>query len=142
MFNQPIDFRHEEEPPWFLRAQALPYPDLKRVWTRVQLTQFVEHPDLEMVILAPDGRVEAAMTMVDVQHTYISLTMHLRRPQPGETYRLQARLTRADLLLDQREIPFPLVFVERDEAVAAAEAQEWTERGAPITALPPETADE
>ncbi|MEZ4768600.1 MAG: hypothetical protein R2844_09255 [Caldilineales bacterium] len=34
----PVQFVVEEEPPRFLRAQALPYPELTRVWMRVQLT--------------------------------------------------------------------------------------------------------
>ncbi len=138
MLNQPIEFVHEDEPPRFLRAQALPYPDLQRVWTRVQLTPFAGHPELEMAILDPDEQPEAVMTMVDVQFTYISLTLHLRRPRPGQRYTLLLRLTREHTLLDQRAIPFDLVFVERDEAMAEAEALEWTGRGVEITPLPPE----
>jgi hypothetical protein len=138
MLNQPIDFLHEDESPRFVRAQALPYPDLQRVWTRVQLTPFAGHPELEMAIIGPDGQVEATMAMVDVQFTYISLTMHLKRPQPGEGYQLALRLTRDNTLLDQRAVPFDLVFVARDEAMAEAETLEWTERGAVIEPLPPE----
>ncbi|MCS6844309.1 MAG: hypothetical protein NZ528_08310 [Caldilineales bacterium] len=133
-----VDLRYEEEPPRFLRAQALPYPDLQRVWTRVQLTEFVGHPELEMAILGPDGREEAYMVMVDVQHTYISLTMHLKRSQPGQPYRFLLRLTRDNTLLDQREVPFDLVFVDRDQAKADAEQMVWTERGVPITPLLPD----
>jgi len=140
MLNQPIDFVHEDEPPRFLRAQALPYPDLQRVWTRLELTPFAGHPELEMVILDPDGQPEAAMAMVDVQFTYVSLTMHLKRPRSGEAYHLMLRLTRDNTLLDQRAVSFNLVFVERDEAMAEAEALEWTERGAAIEPLPPEEA--
>ena len=40
MMTTPIDFFEESEPPRFIRGQALPYPDLQRVWTRVQLTDF------------------------------------------------------------------------------------------------------
>ncbi|MEI2692841.1 MAG: hypothetical protein V9H69_25225 [Anaerolineae bacterium] len=140
MFNQPIDFVHEDEPPRFLRAQALPYPDLQRVWTRVQLTPFAGHPELEMVILDPEAQVVAEMVMVDVQFTYISLTMHLKRPRPAEAYHLLLRLTRDHTLLDQRSVPFDLVFVERDEAMADAETLVWTERGAAMEPLPPEEA--
>ena len=138
MLNQPIEFLHEEEPPRFLRAQALPYPDLARVWTRVQLTPFAGHPELEMAILDPDGQPAATMSMVDVQFTYISLTMHLKRPRPGDHYYLLLRLTRDNTLLDRRAVPFDLVFVERDEAMAEAEALEWVERGAAIEPLPPD----
>jgi hypothetical protein len=138
MLNQSIDFVHEDEPPRFLRAQVLPYPDLQRVWARVQLTPFAGHPELEMVILDPDGQAVAEMAMVDVQFTYISLTMHLKRPRPDEAYHLLLRLTRDHTLLDQRSVSFDLVFVERDEAMADAETLMWTERGAAMEPLPPE----
>jgi hypothetical protein len=76
--------------------------------------------------------------MVDVQFTYVSLTMHLKQPRPGEGYHLALQLTRDNTLLDRRIVPFDLVFVERDEAMAEAEALEWTGRGAAIESLPPE----
>ena len=78
------------------------------------------------------------MAMVDVQFTYVSLTMHLKRARAGEAYHLVLRLTRDNTLLDQRTVPFDLVFVERDEAMADAEALAWTGRGAAIEPLPPE----
>lgn len=135
MIDAPIDFFEETEPPRFLRGQALPYPDLQRVWTRVQLTEFAGHPELELAILGPAGRVEAEMVMVDVQFTYISLTMHLKQAAPGEIYHLLLRLTRDGWLLDQREIVFPLLFVDRDEAKAESEQLLWTTRGVPMAPL-------
>ncbi|MCB0199250.1 MAG: hypothetical protein KDI03_04185 [Anaerolineae bacterium] len=140
--NDPVQFVIEEEPPRFLRAQALPYPELKRVWARVELTPIASRPgpELEMVILGPDNREAAAMVMVDVQHSYVSLTMHLKRPLPGQSYSLLLRLTRDDHLLDQRSVPFDLVFVERDEAKAEAETLNWTERATPVTPLPTDPA--
>ena len=142
MMTAPIDLFEESEPPRFMRGQALPYPDLQRVWTRVQLTEFAGHPELEMAIFGPDGREEAAMVMVDVQFTYVSLTMHLKRSFPGETYRLLLSLTRDQLLLDQREISFDLVFVNRDEAKAEAEQLLWPTRGVPVMPLPAADGDE
>ena len=61
MMTTPIDFFEESEPPRFIRGQALPYPDLQRVWARVQLTDFAGHPVLEMAILGPDGREGAVV---------------------------------------------------------------------------------
>ncbi|MEZ4768599.1 MAG: hypothetical protein R2844_09250 [Caldilineales bacterium] len=92
-----------------------------------------------MALLDPDGREAAAMVMVDVQHSYVSLTMHLKQPRPGERYHLALRLTRDDYLLDQRTVPFDLVFVERDEAMAEAEALTWTERAASIVRIADES---
>lgn len=141
MLTAPIDFFEENAPPRFVRGQALPYPDLQRVWTRIQLTEFAGHPELELVILGPDDREEAAMVMVDVQFTYVSLTMHLKHSLPGATYRLLLRLTREEWLLDQREIAFGLVFVDRDEAKTESEQQLWPTRGVPVTRLRAEDDD-
>ena len=138
MFEQPIEFFHEDEPPRLLRGQALPYPDLHRVWVRVQLTPFAGHPELEMAILDAEGQAVATMIMVDVQFTYVSLTLHLKHPQPDAAYALLLRLTRDNTLLDQRLVPFPLTFVERDAAKAEAETWEWPDRGVAVTPLPPE----
>ena len=142
MMTALIDFLEESEPPRFVRGQALPYPDLQRVWTRVQLTEFAGHPELELVILGPDDLEEAAMVMVDVQFTYVSLTMHLKHSLRGETYRLLLRLARDQTLVDQREISFVLVFVDRDKAKAEAEQLLWSTRGVPIMPLPAEDGDE
>jgi hypothetical protein len=136
MIDASIELFEETEPPRFLRGQALPYPDLQRVWTRVQLTEFAGHPELEIVIVGPTGQVEATMVMVDVLFTYVSLTMHLKHALPGEIYRLFLRLTRDRWLLDEREIVFPLVFVDRDEAKAEAEQLLWQDRGVPVMAVP------
>jgi hypothetical protein len=136
MLTAPVDLFEEHEPPRFVRGQALPYPDLRRVWTRIQLSEFAGHPELELVILGPDDREEAAMVMVDVQFTYVSLTMHLKHSLAGAAYRLLLRLTRDHWLLDQREISFHLVFVDRDEARAESEQLLWPTRGVPIMRLP------
>lgn len=138
MFEQPVEFFHEDQPPYLLRGQALPYPDLQRVWVRAQLAPFAGHPELEMVILDPAAQPVAGMIMVDVQFTYVSLTLHLRQPQPDAPYVLLLRLTRDHTLLDQRAIPFTLTFVARDEAKAEAESLIWPERGVQITPLDPE----
>ncbi|MEA3338078.1 MAG: hypothetical protein U9R25_19485 [Chloroflexota bacterium] len=129
MVNQPIGLLSEEDPPRFLRAQALPYPELKRVWARIELTQFNDSPTLELTILDEAGYEQASMVMVDVQHTYISLTMHLKNPLPGSSYRLILRLLRDNSLLDERVVPFDLVFVEKDRAREEAEGLLWSDRG-------------
>ncbi|MER2599174.1 MAG: hypothetical protein ABTQ73_06615 [Caldilineales bacterium] len=138
MFEQPLEFFHEDQPPHMLRGQALPYPDLQRVWVRVQLAPFAGHPELEMVILDSAAQPVASMIMVDVQFAYVSLTLHLKQPQPAAPYTLLLRLTRDHTLLDQRAVPFVLTFVERDQAKAEAEGMIWPERGVPITPLTPE----
>jgi hypothetical protein len=103
--------RTEEHPPTILRAEAWPYPDLDRLWVRVEISSFVAYPNLELILTGPGGEVINSMFMVEVHETYQSLTFHLRRPpEPGQQYRLTVELTRDEQMLDTRELDFDLVF--------------------------------
>jgi hypothetical protein len=103
--------RKEEHPPTILRAEAWPYPELDRLWVRVELSPFVAFPNLEFILTDASGDVASTMFMVEVRETYQSLTLHLRRePQPAQPYRLTIELTRDEYVLDTRELDFDLVF--------------------------------
>ncbi|MGE5603981.1 MAG: hypothetical protein ACM30E_13100 [Nitrososphaerales archaeon] len=103
--------RTEEHPPTILRAEVWPYPDLERLWVRVEISPFVAYPNLELILAGPTGQVINSMFMVEVRETYQSLTLHLRRPpEPTRSYRLTIELTRDEQLLDTRELDFDLVF--------------------------------
>jgi hypothetical protein len=103
--------RSEEHPPTILRAEVWPYPDLNRLWVRVEISPFVAYPNLELILKGPGGEVINSMFMVEVHETYQSLTLHLRLPpEPGQNYRLTVELTRDEQMLDTRELDFDLVF--------------------------------
>lgn len=103
--------RTEEQPPTILRAEVWPYPDLDRLWVRVEISPFAAYPNMELILAGPDGGVINSMFMVEVRETYQSLTFHLRQPpQPGQSYRLTIELTRDGRTLDTRELDFDLVF--------------------------------
>lgn len=111
-----VSGRTEERPPTILRAEAWPYPELDRLWVRVEIAPFAAFPNLELTLSGPDGEVVNSMFMVEVREPYQSLTLHLRQPpQPGRSYRLSIELTRDEQVLDTRELAFDLVFRDPKE---------------------------
>jgi hypothetical protein len=107
----------EEHPPVIQRADARPYPELTRIWVRVQISPFSAFPDLAFTLLDPEGNPVSTMFVVEAREVYQSLTLHLRRPPlPDEAYRLVIELTRDGNLLDTRSLNFPLTFQEPPHA--------------------------
>lgn len=103
--------RTESEPPHILRAEVWPYPNLERLWIRLEISPFVAFPDLELILHDPTGAAINSMYMVEVREPYQSLTLHLRQPpQPEARYRMVIELTRDEQTLDTREVEFDLVF--------------------------------
>jgi hypothetical protein len=103
--------RTEEHLPVIQRAEVWPYPDLNRLWVRVEISPFVAFPDLELILSDASGEIINSMYMVEVREPYQSLTLHLRdEPQPGRPYRLTIELRRDEQTLDTRDLDFDLVF--------------------------------
>lgn len=101
----------ETHPPVIQRAEAWPYPDLQRVWVRVETSPFAAFPNLALSMTDPDGTTVCTMFMVEIREPYQSVTLHLRRaPRPAEQYRLAIELSRDDARLDERVLEFPLTF--------------------------------
>jgi hypothetical protein len=106
----------ETQPPVIERAEVWPYPDLKRLWVRVQVSAFAAFPNLALTVTGPDGVVACSMFMVEIRDVYQSITLHLRRePAPSASYRLEIELTRDEATLDSTAIDFELVFREPDQ---------------------------
>ncbi len=115
----------EPHPPVIQRAEAWPYPELDRVWVRVESSAFVAYPNFGFTLWDPDGQVVATMFIVEARNAYQSLTMHLRRPpRPGQRYRLEIELSRDEQILDTRVLDFDMVYRDPKEARAGGTAQE------------------
>lgn len=105
---QPITEAH---PPRIERAEVWPYPDLVKLWVRVQISPFAAFPNLAFTVTDPDGAVVCTMFMVEIREPYQSVTLHLRQtPRPGEPYRVLIELSRDEETLDERSLDFELVF--------------------------------
>jgi hypothetical protein len=112
--------RVESRPPVIERAEVWPYPDLNRLWVRVEVSPFAAFPNLTLTVTEPGGAVASSMFMVEIRDAYQSVTLHLRRePQPGASYRLEIELARDEAILDAKVIDFGLVFREPDPKTAA-----------------------
>ncbi|MGQ9490312.1 MAG: hypothetical protein ACUVS6_06290 [Anaerolineae bacterium] len=111
-----IPLREEPAPPTIRRAEVWPYPDLRRLWARVETTPFAAYPNLAFTVTDPDGAVICTMFMVEIREPYQSVTLHLRQaPRPGERYTLTIELEREEQLLDTRVLPFELIFRDPEE---------------------------
>jgi hypothetical protein len=107
----------EAHPPVIERAEARPYPDLLRIWVRIQISPFSTYPNLILTLLDPEGDTVSTMFIVEAREPYQSLTLHLRRPpRPGDTYRLEIELSRGEDVLDTCLLSFPLTFEEPPHA--------------------------
>jgi hypothetical protein len=89
-----IPLFQNDQPLRFERIVLYPYPDLKRIWTRVWLTA-VEgpRPNIEIIVLNPDGSENASVFAMTHAESRLETTLHLRNPRPGAIYQVVALLT-------------------------------------------------
>ncbi len=89
-----IPLFQQDEPLRFERIILYPYPDLKRIWTRMWLSPVQDQrPNVEMTVFNPDGSENASVYMMARSEQRIETTLHLRSPQPGAAYRVVAVMT-------------------------------------------------
>jgi hypothetical protein len=97
------------------RIAVYPYPDLTKLWVRVQITSFATPVVVELICVDEDGVEVSDMLLVDWRDPYISLTMHLKRPpKPDSSYVLHVHIERDEKVLADAHYDFPLTFVEPD----------------------------
>ncbi len=103
----------EPELPKIHSIEVYPYPDLKRLWVRIELTPSDVRPVLDLEIFGPDGQLVSDMLIVETAEYQFSVTMHLRRPpQEGEKYFLRGTLIHDKEEIDRFERTFDLLFVD------------------------------
>jgi hypothetical protein len=103
----------ELHPPTIDRAEVVPYPDLSRIWVRIQISPFASSPNLALTLLDPEGNTVSTMFIIEAREPYQSLTLHLRQPpRIEEQYRLEIELNRDEEVLDTRLIHFALAYEE------------------------------
>ncbi len=103
----------ELHPPTIERAEVLPYPDLSRIWVRIQTSPFSSSPNLALTLRDPEGTTVSTMFIIEAREPYQSLTLHLRQPpRAQEQYRLEIELSRDEEVLDTRLLSFALHYEE------------------------------
>ena len=66
------------------------------------------YPNVELSILDPDECEVASLFIVEHKEEHISLTMHLRSPQPGERYIARADMIHNRQVVESLTTPFIL----------------------------------
>jgi hypothetical protein len=90
------------------KLRAIPLPDMKRVTVEMELSPFVEHPNLDISILSPEGEMVANMFVIEAREQVMTLTLHLRQPEPEALYTARLTVLREEETLDQHEVTFNL----------------------------------
>lgn len=114
-----ISLFQNDEPLHVERLVLYPYPDLKRIWTRIWLNAVQDkQPNLEIRLLNPDGSENSSLFMMAQTDTRIETTLHVRNPHPGLTYRVVAELSEGIgdqmQLLEHKEFDLTLEFRNPD----------------------------
>lgn len=104
-----------DTPMRFERIVLYPYPDMKRIWTRVWLPAVEDQaPNVEITVMNPDGSENCSVYMMARTEQRIETTLHMRDGVAGTIYRVVATLTSGmgDTAeeLDRREFDMTLEF--------------------------------
>ena len=99
----------------FERIVLYPYPDLKRIWTRIWLPAVEdEAPNVEITVMNPDGSENCSVYMMARTEQRVETTLHMRDPIPHTIYRVVAILSKGmgdtTEVLDRREFDLTLEF--------------------------------
>jgi hypothetical protein len=90
-----ISLFDEDVPLKFDRVVLYPYPDLKRIWTRIWLSTLAEEkPNIEVILLDPDGVENCSVYLMAHAEQRAETTLHMRNPVVGQTYPVIVELTR------------------------------------------------
>jgi hypothetical protein len=82
--------------------ELYPEADGQRVVVSIAITPTRGRPNLEIVILAPDGKTVAKTLLIESRSAQV-VTMHLRPPDPSLAYTVKAGLFLEEKLLDSCE---------------------------------------
>ena len=104
-----------DQPPRVRKIVLYPYPDLTRLWFRLQLESMpVEPPNIDIQIWNPDKTENLSASYVAYDDTFLDATLHLKNPQPTDPYTCTIRVSSGrgvDLkVLDAVRFEFPLEF--------------------------------
>ena len=82
-----ISLFEQDTPLTVERCVLYPYPDLRRIWTRLWLSAAQEetHPNLELIIYNPDGTENTSVFLMNhAERKEFEMTLAFRNPDKGE----------------------------------------------------------
>lgn len=95
MFIQIEDPSDLPRPPEEVQIRAIeidPYPDGQRLRVLVELTPFLEPPDLSVRVLDADGVEVADLSIIGAHQKSLGLTIHLRGAVTEDPYTIEASI--------------------------------------------------
>jgi len=94
----------------FTELRAEPWPDnSRRVRIHLQLTPFLERPDIEVVIVGPDGKKASSIDIIETIEDQMTFTMHLKEGIENGMFTVQANLSYLEHgIVDQKSISFEI----------------------------------
>ena len=75
-----------------LKLVGEPYPDGKRVRVNLDMTPYQVRPHLDMVVLNPQGKIVANISIIEPMAWKQEFTIHVREARQDGEYKLIARL--------------------------------------------------
>lgn len=105
--GQPLASTDDE--PKIDEIELHPMEDGRRVMVGIRLTSARQRPNVELVILRPDGTEAAEMLIVEARSARQIVTLHLRPPDPALVYTFRAGLILENELIDiyETELRWP-----------------------------------
>lgn len=96
-FSDPEDLPVPQADVRIREISAEPWPDGRRVKVDIQLTPFQKRPNIEITIINSQADQVAILSVVEALQPRMDFTIHLREAQTGGKYRVNARVSYADL---------------------------------------------
>ena len=91
-FDDPLQSPNSREDVRIKQLGLYLFEDLRRVAVGFDITPFLERPSIEVSIRNLQGKEVSSLHVIETLDTNFSLTMHLRDPEPQETYEVSATL--------------------------------------------------
>ncbi len=76
--NDPNIERLPPESTRLLDLRADPYPDGRRLRVSLELTPFLQRPEIELSLTTPSGQICASATIIEPMGCKLDLTLHIR----------------------------------------------------------------
>jgi hypothetical protein len=116
-FLEPDEIPLPPEKIRFKSVRVSPYPDHTRVRVNLQITPFLQRPNIDVVILDSVGDEAASAKVIESLEPALQLTLHLRGQRPSGPYtaRLALHYTDQDPV-DRTEVKFDLMQAEEGGA--------------------------
>lgn len=85
-FGEPEEIPLPKEDVRVRSVEARPYADGRRVELQVELTPFLDRPNVDVDVLDTEGREVATLSIIEPMHHRFGVTLHLREPEPHGRY--------------------------------------------------------